>query len=380
MNVRLRAIKNSFGLAVFATAFVGCGSDVAVPFAPQSGAPDAGVPTFVIDAGQWDSGVAAVADAGARAEIDGGVDAGRPGTTPPVTKILATWGSHNELASARNPGCVDATKTQTGYLANRAKTLELAALIRAKGVAWDLMTDMDYIDAVKRWDTAEVMQSTGGKNLLRYLADLDPARLAIDAHSHERPLGPTAFNMADVVAELIAMGIPSTGIVGGFIAVPTEENWTRYRSPLRALRSSFSWQAQFLWGGGSANHTNDRHATGMWRPKSPTEFFVDDPSQALGNIGNYSIGQTDPGAGLRALLAKLRRGELLPGKIYTATLMIKQCELHRDAALIGRIEATIDEFASATQSGEIVWATLPNVIKAWQTEYGSVPNVLEVQN
>ncbi len=60
---------------------------------------------------------------------------------------------------------------QSGYLANRTLTLQLAQVVIEHGAAWDLQSDYMYLDAVKAWDGDAEKAETGGKNLIEeYLA------------------------------------------------------------------------------------------------------------------------------------------------------------------------------------------------------------------
>ena len=211
------------------------------------------------------------------------------------TRIYVTIVSHNELGTNKQPLCAEAAKQQDKYLANRAKLLEVAALVVARGAAWDFQSDYEFLTAVEKWDTTAVTSATGGKNLVRYLNELSPTHIQVDAHSHENIGGQYVelprFNYADVAAFLVELGVPTSNVVGGFIANPaSDENWTRFGAGVTSLVRSpgYRWAPTLLWGAGSANHVDDPQASGVWNPKSPSEFMVDDPAhQPLPNVGGY---------------------------------------------------------------------------------------------
>jgi hypothetical protein len=181
------------------------------------------------------------------------------------------------------------------------------------------------------------------------------------------------------VAQLLAqLGVPDTGVVGGYIAnPPPAQTWTRLRAPLVGLRPPFPvWQARVLWGGGSGNHVADLRASGVWRPRDAEHFLEDDPGQALFNIGGWT-GDIASGDGVAALLEKLRAGQLEEGRLYTATIMIPQCRLDQDRALLPAVAAIVDRFEPDVATGDLVWATLPEIARVWRETYGSAAVILE---
>ncbi len=293
------------------------------------------------------------------------------------TRIYATFVTHNEQSN--NIPCkdvVDPTK-QTEYLNNRAATITFAKTIADAGGAYDLQSDLTYIEQINLFDNASVTASTGGKNLFKYLNEFAPGKVTVDMHSHEKS-GVGGFNSADVAEALDKLGVPANGVVGGFIASPAkDENWTRFRSPMKAIRSSYQWSAKLLWGGGSANHVNDPKASGMWRPKSPDEFMVDDPAQTLPNIGGYAdISKDDYAVALTSLIDMLKTNKLEKNRMYTITLMTPQCNLHRDATLTEKAKSTIAAHTADVAAGLLVWTTLSDALNTWKTAYKSQAVIL----
>ena len=298
--------------------------------------------------------------------------AGASGSAQPLprTRVYAAFVSHNEEAVS-NPPCAPVVTQRARYLTNRAAVVELSRVIVEREAAWDFQSEWQYLLSVQAWDDAAVTGPTKGRNIVRYLAELSPAHVAVDAHSHER----SGWNYADVATLLSSLGVAPTGIVGGYIASPASaQTWTRLRSPLRGLRPPHrTWQALALWGGGSTNHVDDPRASGVWRPRAPESFFEDDPAQALFNIGGWT-GEVASGDGLARLLDLLRTGHLEDGRMYTATIMIPQCLLDSDPTLIPTVEAIVDRFAPDVATGDLVWATLPTMARVWREEYGSQPS------
>ncbi|MBM4202045.1 MAG: hypothetical protein FJ189_12275, partial [Gammaproteobacteria bacterium] len=104
------------------------------------------------------------------------------------TPVHVTMVSHNETDNARY-GLLD---TESGYLAMRAAILQIAGLMTQYGAAWSHQSDWRFLEAVRRWDQGAVLNSTNGKNILRYLRE--DLGFEIDAHSHESE----DYNYADV--------------------------------------------------------------------------------------------------------------------------------------------------------------------------------------
>ncbi|MGE3274793.1 MAG: hypothetical protein AB7O67_06755 [Vicinamibacterales bacterium] len=289
------------------------------------------------------------------------------------TRIYLAFVSHNEYSGSNEP-CRWLASDQARFAANRAAVLQVASLIAARQGAYDLQTDWEFALRVAQWETDAMRTSTSGMNLLQYLAAFAPDRVVVDAHSHES-LG---FNYADVAYMVEQLtGRPSTGIVGGFTAAPAvSANWERFRQPLVGQQfPQYAWQPVALWGGGSAGHRADPTASGVWRPASEDDFFTDDPAHGLVNIGSYSFGALDP-SGAVDLVTRLRAGTLEPGRLYTATLMLPQCEFDVNPAVVPYVTAVLDAAAPYVAAGDIVWATLPQVLEAWRDEYDAAPVVL----
>ena len=113
----------------------------------------------------------------------------------------------------------------------------------------------------------------------------------------------------------------------------------------------------------------------MWRPRSHADYYSDDPAQALINIGAYSFGRQDV-SGAADVVTRMMNGQLEAGKLYTATIMLEQCNMDIDPSISALASAVLDAAAPYVARGDIVFATLPNVARAWREEYGSAPSVL----
>ena len=300
------------------------------------------------------------------------------GASPgPPTRVYVTLVSHNETFG--NAPCDrvlgGGDDARERYLANRSATVGMAEKVVAAEAAWNLQSDWQYLDRVAEYDVGEVLDETDGKNLMEWVAERAPGMLAVDTHSHEAG----GFNFADVAALLEDLGVPTSGIVGGYIANPSEEaDWERFRDDVEASKSNYVFRADALWGGGSADHVDDPKASGIWRPRDADHFFEDDPSQSLPNIGGYT-GDLVATDGVHALLDMLRAGELEEGRMYTATIMVAQCDLDLDGAL-DEVQSVLDDLAPEVHSGDLVWSTLADVRSTWLDTYDAQPVVLIVED
>lgn len=287
------------------------------------------------------------------------------------TRIYAAFVTHNE-ESISNPKCQPVLTDQARYLANREATLAMARLIVERGAAWNMQSEWEYQLRVADWDSASARATTSGLNILEYLSRVSPAHVQVDAHSHEK----RGYNYADVAATLAVLNVADSGIVGGFTWFPTaNQSWTRMREPMAAARYAYTWNARVLWGAASAGHRSDSNASGIWRPKSATDFHTHDAAQPLINVGNFpGAGEHLSADGVLDLLARLRAGTLAPG-LYTATIMVEQCELDNDPTLLTSVATVLDQLADGVAQRDIVWATIGEMARVWQDEYGSAPTI-----
>lgn len=280
------------------------------------------------------------------------------------SKIYATFVSHNEESA--NYVC---SRQQSAYLDNRGRTLDFARMVVDREAAWDLQTEWTWLQAVQQWDSADVMRDTKNKNIVQYLAELKPDRVAIEAHAHE-----TQYNYADVVHLIEQLGAARTGVVGGFIYYPlSDEVWTRLEQPLvGSVYPETIWNAEILWGAATFNHQGpDSHASGIWRPRDAAHFHEDDPNQRLVNVGGYTGGQD----GLDDLLSRLHAGTLEPGRMYTVSIFFEQCNLTDE--LLQTYTTVVDGHAADVAAGDLVWTTLSEMARIWREDYGSAPVILQ---
>jgi hypothetical protein len=95
------------------------------------------------------------------------------------------------------------------------------------------------------------------------------------------------------------------------------------------------------------------------------------------NIGNYTSDKLEA-TGVLTLLERLRAGELEEGRLYTVTVMMRQCDLDLEGE-IEQLQSVLDTLAPEVETGDLIWATLPDVLTAWQESYDATAVVLPVE-
>jgi len=319
-------------------------------------------------------------------------------TTHPLVKairskprILLTVVTHNEQAS--NVGCAplyESTRAGEAALkANRQNTIAFAEMLKTHGAKYQLQTDYTYFDAMQALEArypSIAASTTGGVSLFPYLEATHETGISIDPHNHAT----ASINIADVNDRLKSVGLPESGVVGGFLAYPAARaDWAQYGTPVAPLTApaTSTFQAKVLWGGASPNHTCDPNASGVWKPKDEANFQTHDSTAHLPVIGtgrNVKVldyldadpSDIDNRPGVEKLLAALDTGSLDPNLIYTAALFLDQCTL--TSTEIGTLDtyltSTIDPRVAA---GDIVWAGFSEILKRWSVVYAEVPNIYD---
>jgi len=277
--------------------------------------------------------------------------------------IYLSFASHNE--DEFHPDYPNFIQDEDAFWESRSNLIAYAQMLVSHGVQYDFQTDWNFLLAVQAYDQGD--ESTNGKNVIRYLHE--DLGVDIDPHSHENG----GYNFVDVAYLISELGVEPTGVVGGFIAGPPESSQLDYFWSLRTglMYPSATWTPEILWGGGTGQHQNesDYWISGVWYPKSATEFDVHDPTAPLPNVGNNS-GTWDA---FFDLLEALQDGELDPEGFYTATIMINQSEM--DEANRQLYESYLLEVASAVAQGDVIYSTITNTFIAWETTQDGEPTI-----
>jgi hypothetical protein len=302
---------------------------------------------------------------------------GTPPATGAPTRIYVNLVSHNEdTATGSNADCQAFFSDFGAHVSSNNAALEaIAGAAKARGATFSLQTDVEYLDLVAATESAQ-------DNVLRRLLAANPGTVEVDAHAHES----FRKNYADVANRVEQVAGVRTGVVGGYTAAACRPDsaaptWSKFRAPLApASGQGPSFVATLLTLGASAGHVCDPDASGVWRPSSESDFFSDDPAQTLVSVGtgNGSQGLSEGVAALTDLVADYKAGRLQPNRMYTFSVTIAQCNLHRTDRGVSPAEVTafIDAVNALDDASDFIrWATFSRLLDIWRTEYGMQPSV-----
>lgn len=172
--------------------------------------------------------------------------------------VYLTIVSHNEEPSAKRP---DYLNDREFYLQNRALLIQLVNTISAHGAAYNFQSDWNFLQAVIRYDQGDVTKDTGGKNIVRWMAE--DKGVEIDPHAHE-----SQYNYADVAALIEQLGVAPSHTVGGFLYLPpgNPQGWEKHKAGMSgAVYPGYFWRADILWGASTMLHQgDDDRSSGVW--------------------------------------------------------------------------------------------------------------------
>jgi hypothetical protein len=253
---------------------------------------------------------------------------------------------------------------RANYLIWRARLIDVATLMRQYGARWSLEPDWSFLLAALQYEDATVRASTHGLNLLRYLRDSLAA--AIDPHSHEGG----GYNYTDVAHLLDSLGVGGSTVIGGHIwdpALPQFQAWDRFRVPVAGLRyPGASWRGDILMGSGTPNHVNDPIISGLWRPRSRSSYFEDDP---LGNIACVGAWRGDL-AGVSELIGLYRSGQVSTNCLLTASMPIRPADISAAGGLAAIEANTLRPLTSLRDSGTVKLTDFTALVSTWQRDFG----------
>lgn len=201
--------------------------------------------------------------------------------TAPVYAVIFTHIEDNSPT-----GTLGSAQCKQNYLVIRGRLLEMGQLMKTYNIKWSFEPDWKILLAALLYEDATTMQSTGGKNFLKYLKE--GLNVAIDPHSHENG----GYNYTDVAHLLDSLGVGGSKVIGGHIwdpSLPQFAEWDRFRNPVYGMKFPWAvWQGNILMGSGTPNHVNDPLVSGIWRPKDRDHYFTDDPNGTIYCVGKYN--------------------------------------------------------------------------------------------
>jgi hypothetical protein len=225
---------------------------------------------------------------------------------------------------------------------------------------------------VAQYDTEELMASTRGKNIVKWM--VEDLGFEADPHAHE-----TKYNYADVAYLHTQLGVEPSGNVGGFLFDPPDnpQGWEQHEEGLKGrVYPAYFWKADQIWGAGTSQHRgNDEKAHGVWKPADRHNFFEHDPSRRLVYIGgNCYSWMARPAPNVSAVheaVAAISSGEVPRDGFYTANIFIAQARLNE--RVVARVAADLDALGPLVRQGKIVWSSLTETANRWRTEHDGKP-------
>jgi hypothetical protein len=281
---------------------------------------------------------------------------------PECAPIYVSIVTHNEQPTS--PSAPAYSGDFEYFMRNRDATVNFARMLYTEGVKYNFQSDWDFVVGVLKYDDGT--HSTGDKNVLRYL--VENLAFEVDPHAHE-----TRYSYADVAYLHQEAGVPASYLAGGLIAMPPENSRLEYLwEPICGSQFDCEWQARAIWGGGTANHTDeeDLWISGIWKPQDNAHFTTHSEDAPIPHIGGYMRGWD----GLRDLLEHQRKGDLDPLSVYTQTVFARQSDLVKPA-FVEEFRTQIHSFSDETADGRIRWVGLNEVLDIWETKYDCRPNL-----
>lgn len=288
----------------------------------------------------------------------GGTTSGSVVETP-VYVVLFTHIEDNVPA-----GDLGSNISRQNYNKMRQGLIDMATLAKRYSVKWVLQPDWTMLVAAQAYETTDVMASTGGKNIYRYLHDT--LGVTIDPHSHEND----GYNYSDVAALLDQLGVGGTAVMGGHIWDPSLssfQNWDRFRTLVAGQRyPSFRWKADILMGAGTPNHVNDPIVSGVWRPKDRNNFFTDSTTGNIVSVGQFK-GDV---AGITELVTLAKAGTIASNCMKTVSIHILPGNLTTTAGL-ATVESAYVAPVAALGSNIAVTTDFTSLVSTWRAQFGS---------
>lgn len=277
---------------------------------------------------------------------------------PPIYVVLFT-----HIEDDTPSGALGTETARSNYLLWRSRLIAMAELASRNNMTWVLQPDWKFLLAAQQYEDATVTASTGGNNVLRYLRD--SLGVVIDPHSHEAG----GYNYTDVAYLLEQLGVGGTTVIGGHVwdpSLPQFAHWDRFRVPVAGEHyPSATWRGDILMGSGTPNHTNDPIVSGVWRPKDPLNFWVDDPAGSIASVGAYKNDITSIGE----LTSLYQTGQVDASCMLTSTYHIRPTTLSSSTSLAALEQDVLVPLQSLRSKGEVEITNFTNLIATWQTQY-----------
>jgi hypothetical protein len=281
-------------------------------------------------------------------------------TAPPIYAVVFTH-IEDDTPSAT----LGTAQARSNYLFWRDRLIQMANLMLRYNMTWVLQPDWKFLEAALLYEDSTTMASTSGINVLRYLRD--SLGVIIDPHSHEGG----GYNYPDVAYLLEQLGVGGSTVIGGHVwdpSLPQFAHWERFRVPVAGEKyPSALWRGDLLMGSGTPGHTNDPIVSGMWRPKNPFNYFVDDP---LGNISAVGAYKNDV-AGISTLRGLYASGRVDATCMLTNTIHVYPSTISSVEALATVERDVVLALKTLRDSGQVEITHFTAMAATWKSRFAS---------
>lgn len=254
------------------------------------------------------------------------------------------------------------------YAEARENLVDFCEMMHSYDAPFSWMPNWNFLLGVLKWDDAELMAMTDGKNVVRYISE--NLGFTVGAHCHEN----VGYNYADNCHLVDSLGVMPSNVVGGHIWDPNDsefQNWEKFRTPQQGQAFPHaSWQAAVLTLHATSGHSADPEPSGVWKPQDRNNFWTHDPSVDLVAVGQYDYSME----GIRHLVGLYDTGVVSEDQILTATLSYGQSQL--DETFVGHFEQSVlQPLLDMQNRGEIILADYNQVVDQWNALYDSLGHV-----
>lgn len=289
-------------------------------------------------------------------------------TKPP---LYIHFVSHNE------PG--DNLNTPLNYAAAKTNILQMAALVKANDMRWNLQTSDGFVHG------ALTDQANTSSNIFATLASPTYSNwVEIDPRSKNSiPVLGISKNIADQWYLLDSLGANPTHTLGGYVwtSCPAPNNtaspdWVQFIDTVVGAVYGNKWQCSLLSGAGSQSHCNDLNDFGVFKP-GQTDFYTHSPGEKLWCLGTGcapllvdSVDEQDIIDLIQGQVDSIQSGLWPSDKFYVTRIMTNQRDYN--TVFFQKLSRIMDSLTLIPDT-ELKWATISETFtafEAWQTSSG----------
>jgi hypothetical protein len=321
------------------------------------------------------------------------------------TPVYVTFYSHNEEGDYWETLVNDSV----AYLEYRNNLIEKVKLLNQYNVKWNWESDHSTLRAMIKHENSSLFSNTKGKNILRWMKE--DMNVKIDPHGHL-----TEYNYADLAYLITQLGVEPSKVIGGGAVYEckfdeneniVQMNWRKSldintEGKIKGRKfPSYSWDPRIFSQPAMIGHSFDEFSSGIWKP-SKTDVLIHDKNEDIilvgqgyphyvANMGILNSGGAriaySAGDYIKELVSKIDSGELKKGKIYTASISIRDnIEIYSGIpgpnALMNvfkGLNETLEALKQLQEQGKIIYLDYESVADIWENEYNSKANRVGIE-